>query len=121
MFKVYDTADFLQGDLRKTSQHVQLLCKKHLSTTKHLLFKAASLALGSSDKLQNDNEETKMSFSRSSTNLYLDGNEDLQPKESVERNCKSLNTSPTSSLTHADLKLKLHQEPGGSIGKSATL
>ena len=119
MFKVYDTADFLQGDLRKTSQHIQLLCKKHLSTTKHLLFKAASLALGSSDKLQNDNEETKMSFSRSSTNLYLVGNKDLQPKESVERNCKSLNTSPTSSLTHADLKLKLHQEPGGSIGKSS--
>lgn len=116
---MYDTADFLQGDLRKTSQHVQLSCKKHLSTTKHLLFKAASLALGSSDNLQNDNEEPRMSFSRSSSSLYLDGNEDFQLKESVERNCKSLNTSPTSSHTHADLKLKIQQEPGGSVGKSS--
>ena len=114
---MYDTADFLQGDLRKTSQHIQLSCKKHLSTTKHLLFKAATLALGSSDNLQNENEGPKMSFSRSSSNLHLDGNQDLQVKESVERNCKSLNTSPTSSHTHADLKLKLRQEPDDSIGK----
>ena len=98
-FQVYDTADFLQGDLRKTSQHIQLSCKKHLSTTKHLLFKAASLALVSSENLHSLKEESKMSSA---------GNEDL--KKSVVRNCKSLNTSPTSSCTHADLKIQLQQE-----------
>lgn len=83
---------------------MQLLCKKHLSTTKHLLFKAASLAFLSSDDLQ----EKKLKSSRSSSNLSLSNIDDTQ--ESVIRNCKSLHTSPTSSSTEADLKFQLRRD-----------
>lgn len=95
---IFDTADFLQGNLRELSQHIRLTCKHHLAATEHLLFQAASLALLSNNN-PNGNKilastEMVSSFQTEKTSS------DQQPL----RNCKSLNTSPSSSLSQVELK-----------------
>jgi len=110
----------LQGDLRESSQHIELSCKHHLSTTEHLLFRAASLALVSSDNTLKcaDSSSTghlKLTNSRSSSNLPPD----IEfSKESLIRNCKSLNTSPTSSLTASELQAQIQDGERHELKKS---
>eukprot|EP00111_Clytia_hemisphaerica_P006405 TCONS_00018617-protein len=110
---IFDTADFLQGNLRKTSQHIKLRCKQQLLNTEHLLFKAASLALAPSasrETLRTDGtlKPTKLTTSKSSSNLSLD-NENYGGPVSP-RICKSLNTSPTSSFSNTDLNSRLDSD-----------
>lgn len=109
--QINDKPDFLQGDLQENVQHTQLICKRHCSSIESLLFNSTSIALipNKSYELQGNNfKSLSLSSSLSSSNIPKVASLESTEEFNSSRNCKSLNTSPQSSLTEESLKFLKH-------------